>query len=526
VQDVYIEHLHGIGDQTEFEQPGGAWSAVGHHSEIIHVRGGRDETLDILTTTHNIGNITIETPIISPLYKSERRNLSLAWNVYDPANITAPFLAINSAPDAASLVAAFAGFGTPSQNLVYADAQHIGYHALGRIPIRGAAVQHSRALPETIAAPTAPPQDESEDSEDTSAPVAALQPTPGAAYNIGMPISFVPVDALDPNQQWSGYIPYDALPSVVDPTSGVIATANARITPDNYPYYLTDDWTDPYRVERIRQLLDTAHGLTPALMLSIQTDTHSDFDLFVANRLAYAIDHASPAALHNDTKRLHQAADLLRTWNGNLTPNSAAAAIVVAARSELWPMLLAGQLRARGVTSDRDINELSLLYTWEEKNTALENLLQHQPDRWLAPPYTNWDDMLTAAVAHALQQAPRNLDNWQYGDYHPVEIAHPIFGSHSILSGILGTRTGTGIHPNGGDSSTVKASGLHFGPSERFTADLSNPDATSANITTGESGNPTSAFYLDQFFAWLHGTTYKLPLNNPVVAHTLILTPN
>jgi penicillin amidase len=527
VQDVYIEHLRGSGDQTEFEQPGGTWATAAHHSELIRVRGGRDVTLDILTTTHDVGTTTIETPIISPLYKSERRALSLAWNVYDPANTTAPFLAINSAPDAASLVAAFAGFGTPSQNLVYADALHIGYHTLGRIPIRGAAVQHSRALPQTIAAPTAPPTEESDDSEDTSAPMAALQPTtPGETYDIGSLISFVPVDALDPNQQWSGYIPYDALPSVIDPTSGVIATANARITPHNYPYSITDDWTDPYRVERIRQLLDTAHGLTPALMLSIQTDTHSDFDLFVANRLAYAIDHASPTELHSDSKRLHQAADLLRTWNGNLTPNSAAAAVVVATRTELWPMLLAAQLRAHGVTSDRDIAELSLLYTWEEKSTALENLLQHQPERWLAPPFTNWNDMLTTAVAHALRQAPHDLNNWHYGDYHPVEIPHPIFGSRSVLSDLLGTRTGTGIQPNGGDSSTIKATGLHFGPSERFTADLSNPNATAANITTGESGNPTSPYYLDQFLAWLDGTTYKLPLNNPVVRHTLTLTPN
>jgi penicillin amidase len=189
-------------------------------------------------------------------------------------------------------------------------------------------------------------------------------------------------------------------------------------------------------------------------------------------------------------------------------------------------MLLAAQLRAHGVTSDRDIAELSLLYTWEEKSTALENLLQHQPERWLAPPFTNWNDMLTTAVAHALRQAPHDLNNWHYGDYHPVEIPHPIFGSRSVLSDLLGTRTGTGIQPNGGDSSTIKATGLHFGPSERFTADLSNPNATAANITTGESGNPTSPYYLDQFLAWLDGTTYKLPLNNPVVRHTLTLTPN
>jgi penicillin amidase len=526
VQDVYIEHLRGSGDQTEFEQPGGTWAAAAHHAEVIRVRGGRDVSIDIVTTTHNIGTTPIETPIISPLYKSEQRALSLAWNVYDPTTVTAPFLAINSAQDAASLVVAFAGFGTPSQNLVYADAQHIGYHALGRVPIRGEAVQHTHALPSLISAPVATPVEQSDDSEDDSTPTDVQAVAPTIDYKIGLPISFVPVDALDASQQWSGYIPYDKLPSITDPVSGVIATANARVTPDNYPYYLTDDWVDPYRVERIRKLLDGRHGLTPAAMLAIQTDVHSEFDLFVANRLAYAIDHASPSALHSDSKRLHQAADLMRSWDGDLTSKSAAATIVVAARSELWPMLLGAQLRAHGVTDDKEIAELSLLYTWEEKNTALENLLQHQPERWLAPPFTNWNDMLTAAVAHALQQAPHNLESWHYGNFHPVEIAHPVFGSRSLLSGILATRTGTGTKPTGGDASTVKAAGLHFGPSERFTADLSDTEATAANITTGESGNPISPYYLDQFFAWLHGATYTLPLNHPVVAHTLTLTPN
>jgi penicillin amidase len=526
VQDIYIEHLRGSGDQTEFERPDGDWSTAAHHFELIRVRGGHDVSLDILTTAHTIGTTLIETPIISPLYRSERRALSLAWNVYDPSTVTAPFLAINSAQDAASLVAAFAGFGTPSQNLVYADAQHIGYHALGRVPIRGEAVQHAHSLPALIAAPASAPAERNDDSEDNSPPADVQAVAPALDYTIGSPISFVPVDALDLSQQWSGYIPYDKLPAITDPASGVIATANARITPDNYPYYLTDDWADPYRVERIRKLLDGRYGLTPAAMLAIQTDVHSEFDLFVANRLAYAIDHASPSALHNDSKRLHQAADLMRTWNGDLTPNSAAGTIVVAARSELWPMLLNAQLRAHGITGDKDIAELSLLYTWEEKNTALENLLQHQPERWLAPPYTNWNDMLTASVAHALRQAPRDLESWHYGDFHPVEIAHPIFGSRSVLSDLLGTHTGTGIQATGGDASTVKAAGLHFGPSERFTADLSNADATAANITTGESGNPTSPYYLDQFLAWLHGTTYALPLNHPVVAHTLKLTPN
>jgi penicillin amidase len=528
VQDIYVEHLRGSGSQTEFQRPDSTWSPVTHNPEHIHVRGGRDITLDVLTTTHAVGSSLMQTPIISPLYKSEQRFLSLAWNVYDPHGITAPFLAINSAQDAASLVAAFSTFAAPSQNLVYADAQHIGYHTLGRIPVRGSLDHRQRALPSLITAPTSPDSDE----EDEATTPIALKPipeqTPAAPmidYTIGSPLAYAPVDALDPAHQWVGYIPYDELPSVIDPSYGVLATANARITPDNYPYAITDNWADPYRVERIRHLLDNRQKLTTADMLHVQTDVHSDVDLIIAQRLAYAIDHASPAALKANGARLHDAANLLRAWRGNLTPDSAAASITVAARTELWPMLLNAQLRVHGVNDDQQVADLTLLYLWGEKTTALERLIAHQPKRWLPTGFANWNDLLTAAVERAIAQAPTNLATWSYGSYHPVEIAHPVFGSQSFLSRLIGTRTGTGIQPLGGDATTVHAAGLHFGPSERFTADLANPDHTFANITTGESGNPSSPWYLDQFPAWLAGTTLPMPLNQPATTHTLKLLP-
>ncbi|WP_263379134.1 penicillin acylase family protein [Granulicella paludicola] len=524
VQDLYIEHLQGSGSDTQFQQLDGSWAPVTHHPENIHVRGGRDLTLDVLTTTHSIGTSTIQTPVISPLYKSERRALALAWNIYDPTAITSPFLAINSAQDAASLVNAFSTFGGPSQNLVYADAQHIGYHTLGRIPIRGALDHRQRALPSLIAAPVSPDTDE-DPTQLTVKPSPEQTPAaPVIDYTIGSPLANTPVDALDPTHQWAGYIPYNELPSIIDPPFGVLATANARITPDNYPYTITNNWVDPYRVERIRHLLDNRTNLTPADMLHVQTDVHSDVDLVIAQRLAYALDHASPSALHAD-KRLHDAANLLRAWHGDLTTDSAAATITVATRTELWPMLLSAQLRAHGVTDDKQNADLTALYLWGEKGTALERLIAHQPKRWLPANFPNWNDLLTGAVARALKQAPGNLATWKYGVYHPVEIAHPVFGSESFLSRLIGARTGTGLQPLGGDNTTVHAAGLHFGPSERFTADLANPDHTFANITTGESGNPASPFYLDQFPLWQAGTTLLMPLNQPTTSHTLKLLP-
>ena len=586
VQDVLIEHLRGSGNQTEYERPDHTWAAVGHQREVIRVRAGHDVTLDVLTTNTSIGTTTTQTPIISALYPSEHRALALAWNIYDPAVLNSPFFAIDAATDAASLVAAAANFGSASQNLVYADAHHIGYHLLGSIPVRGPAIQHPRATQPFILPDTTPAED---DEDESGAPSASLNappilssrpeaggrsgetpafvlastrynavilsgaqrsrrtpkvqtpPTPSAPstktlptapttpYTIGSPLSPVPVDALDLSQAWSGYIPYDQLPSVLDPSAGIIATANARITPDDYPYAITLNWADPYRVERINHLLSDAvasnHALTPADMLRIQTDVHSEFDLLIAQRLAYALDHT--ALTHKDP-RLLQAANLLRDWNGDISVNSPAAAIVAAVRPEIWSMLLAPQVRAHNHTriGNMQLDEILDLYKWGEIDTALELILQNTPARWLPHTFPNWNDFLATATQRVLSHAPHNLSTFTYGPDHPIEIPHPIFGSHSPISTMLGAATGTGLHPNSGDATTVKAAGLHFGPSERFTADLSNPDNTHANITTGESGNPASPWFLDQFQPWLNGTTFTLPLDHPTIQHTLTLTPN
>ena len=537
VQDLLVEHLRKTGSRIEYERPDHSWAPVIHHPELIRVRGGRNLHLDVLTTETKIGAKTIQTPIINPiiapLNSGDRRPLALAWTVYDPSTLAMTMLPMDSATDAASLVAAFAHFTTVSQNLVYADAHHIGYHLLGCIPIRGPAVQHPLN-------PAEPASAENGGASGAATAIASVaQPdllgTPAPDLRIGSPLSPGPVDALDASQAWSGYISYDQLPSVLDPSSGIIATANARITPPNYPYAITLEWTDPYRVERIDHLLQariqSGRKLDAAEMLRIQMDIHSEFDLVVAQRVAYALDHSS--LTHQDA-RLLQAANILRGWNGDDKRSSQAAVITAVIEQALWPMLLAPQISAYDQAryhvklDSLAVNRTIALYGWEESRTALELILQNTPARWLPPAFSNWNDFLTVATERSLNfiHAPQDLSRLNYGASHPVEIAHPIFGSRSFISRLLGVATGTGLHPNSGDRTTVKQTEIHFGPSERFTADLSNPDNTHANITTGESGNPASPWFLDQFQPWLQGSTFTLPLDHPTVAHTLTLTPS
>ncbi len=585
VQDVYIEHLRSTGSTTEYQRPDGSWSPVEHHAERIHVRGGSDISLDVRSTAHTIGSTQLQTPIISPLYPTESRTLSLAWTAFDPANVTSTLLAANAAKDGAALTAAFATFGGPTLNLIYADDQnHIGYHAIGRIPIRGLGLHHPiLAQPDTTPDPDATPAPADEDDEQTFAtpadlpapvrpvrtvrpvqtlrtggqgplplfreatyrprrrtrtrqPAASTRPQPGIHnpepasdipppapplnYTIGSPIPAVPVDALDPNVQWSGYIPYADLPAVIDPQSGFLATANARITPDGYPYAIALNWASPYRVERISRLLANSTGLTPADMLRIQMDVHSEFDLALARRMAYALDHS-----RRSSPRLHAAADILRRWDGEVAVDAPAPAIVAAARAELINLLLTAQIKAHDQASAQTSRpeDIARLYSWSEQGYALEQLVLHTPARWLPQGYADWNDLLSDAVDRGLTtaHAPANLATWSYSRTHPVELAHPLL-SNLFLEILLGVRTGSGPRVIGGDTSTIKATSHAFGPSERFTADLSSPAAATSNIPTGQSANPASPWYLDQLPHWLDGTTLTLRAEP---AHTLALTP-
>ena len=69
-----------------------------------------------------------------------------------------------------------------------------------------------------------------------------LRKTPNRGYR----------DGSDPEQQWIGLLPFDAMPHAIDPPRGWLATANNRLAGDDYPYPLFGTWASGYRAARIR----------------------------------------------------------------------------------------------------------------------------------------------------------------------------------------------------------------------------------------------------------------------------------
>jgi len=451
VEDVYIETFNADG---RYLTPVG-WKEPTHRRETIHIKGRHDQLVDVVVTRHG--------PIITSLLPGETRAVALRWTLYEGAHV--PFFAVNSAQNWTQFLNAFSQLDAPGQNVVYADVDgNIGYHTTGRIPIRA--------------------------TGDGS----------------------LPQDGSSNAHEWTGYIPFDKLPSVYNPPSGIIATANGRVTPDKYPYSISTGWEAPWRADRIYQVLESGKKFSAADMLALQTDIYSSFDQFAAERFVYSIDRA-----HNPSLRVKQACEIMRGWDGRMTANSAAPTLAVKARGELIKLLLEGKL---GPVS-------GIHYSWGMQSVWLETVLRNQPKRWFPGKFASYEELLAAAVEAAvdLPDAPQNLKEWNWGAVNAVEIQNPVLGHIPFLK----RWTGPGVQPQSGSGYSVKAVTRTHGPSERITDDLSNPDLSTMNIVTGQSGNFMSPYYMDQWKAWYEGTTFSLPYSAQAIennrVHKLILQP-
>jgi penicillin amidase len=465
VQDLYVENFN---DQSQYQTPDG-WKAPEVRREIIRVKGKPDVVVNVEVTRHG--------PIVTELSPGEARKIALRWTLYDGTRN--PFFHVDSAQNWQDFRRAFSEFDAPGQNVVYADVDgNIGYQATGKIPIRA--------------------------SGDGT----------------------LPVDGSNNAHEWTSYIPYDKLPSILNPASGIIATANGRITPDGYPFSISVEWEAPWRTGRIYRMLGSGTSgserkFSASEMLGLETDVYSELDRFMADKFVYAVEHAK-----NASPQAHKAADILRQWNGEMGADSAAPTIASRARSELKRLLLEPKLgpapqNSNGVSSALNWKN----YHWMMDTVWLENVLSHQPAQWLPQGFSNYDDLLSAALDEAVKKAPADLNSWKWGPENTLTIQNPVLGRIPILR----LWTGPGEQPQSGSGYTVKASGRDYGPSERYTADLSNLDASTLNIVTGQSGNFLSPYYMDQWKAWYTGRTFGLPFSKSALeesaTHRLMLQP-
>ncbi len=312
--------------------------------------------------------------------------------------------------------------------------------------------------------------------------------------------------------EWTGYLPFDQLPQALNPDSGLIVTANSKVVGPNYKPYLTDRWEEPYRTARIYDLLHDKHDLRPADMLKVQTDTFSYPHLFLADQLLAAARISTPR--DERTKKL---IDNLKDWSGIAEADSPEVSFLVGVRRAALDLILEPYL-----------GDQSNLYRWRT-TTFLQKILTDRPAKWLPPAYKNYDALLVAAADRAVGKLAEDsksphIEDWQWKRFNSLDMLHPI-GREGFLKKFLSITD----KPQSGTRYSVRAATKTHGPAMRFVANLANWDESILLIPAGQSGQPGSSHYTDQFSYWYEGRPIYAPFTDAAESkankHTLTLKP-
>jgi penicillin amidase len=499
VQDLFIERFDPA-DPTRYAFQG-AWERATVVREQIVVKGQAEPAIEEV-------RITRHGPVISSLIPGDSQQsavgakqseaergdtadsrpataaeaLALRWAALEPGQIMSSALLLNRAHDWQSFRAAVGAWVMPTQNFVYADVEgHIGYALGGALPIR--------------------------------------------AQGDGL----LPVPGWTGEYEWTGTIPRDELPHMLDPDEGFVVSANTRIAGDDYPYQLPGEYLPGYRATRIRQLLTQTAQHDAATFTAIQSDQRSLPGLDLA-ALAGRLAAASPAA--------RQAREALAAWDGELTAQSVGGAIYARLREKLLQEAyheVAGPLgQVSGVGAFAGLPGSA--YLWRALPQLLERVAPRD-DSWL-PAGRTGDDLLSkaweATIAELSDQLGDDVNEWRYGRYHTLTLRHPL-GAAAALAPLFNR----GPFPMGGDEDTVRmghaprkyaVQPFYIAPSYRQICDLSNWDRSLSIHAGGQSGQPGSKHYADLVEGWrtmqYHPMAWSRARVEDIVAERLTLEPS
>ncbi len=456
--------------------------------EEILVRGSDPVVLEVRATHHG--------PIVTDVDPrlADGPPIALRWTaIAEPDGALESIFRLATVDSFAEFRDAFRGFGAPSQNFVYADADgHIGYVLPGRIPIRANGARGGR-----------------------------------------------PADGASGEAEWTGLIPFEELPWQLDPTSGMIVTANNAAVDGGYRHFIADEWDRGDRARRAGDLLaamDSA-GITVEEMQRIQTDG----TLLRPARIIPALQAVSPATA--DGRLVQQ---MIREWQGRATvDNTGCAAYLVF------------ELTALRRVFDDELGDLARDYVGGDSSIErFTELLGTPDDAW-------WDDTRTperedgpTILAAALDETGAELratlgepTAWTWGRLHRAVFRDPTLGesgvapiefllnhgpvpvngaagavdnSHYDLSRVYPDPTNPEYAPVG----IERAFEVTVLPSYRLTIDMTRPDEARIIQTTGQSGHPFDRHYGDLIDDWQRGDTVPLPFTSAAIerAATDVLT--
>ena len=455
VQDLYIETFNPAApDEYRVHD---AWTKAQVYDEVIHVKGGADEHLQVMVTRHG--------PVVR---RAGDKGYALRWTATEPGGLgglTDTYGWLGKARNWEEFRNVMKRVWGPAQNAVYADVNgNIGYVMAARVPIRKKG--HGE----------------------------------------------IPVPGDTDDYEWTGYLPFEQLPQALNPDSGLIVTANAKVVGPSYKPYLTDRWEEPYRTARIYELLRDKGSLRPEDMLKVQTDTYSYPHAFLADQLSAAAKTTQPK-----DERTRKLIEGLKDWNGIADADSPEVSFLEETRRAAIALLLEPYL-------GKDTS----LYSW--RSTAfLQKILTERPAKWLPIGYKTYDELLTAAADRAVARLAEmskksRVEDWAWKRFDALYMVHPL-GRTGLLKDFLSITD----KPQSGTAYSPRAATKHHGPAMRFVANLANWDESIMLIPGGQSGQPGSGHYTDQFPYWYEGRPIYQAFSDVAEAHsrrhTLTLKP-
>ena len=472
VQDLYIEQIN-PSNPAQYKTPDG-WAAFKTRTERIQVKGKPDVTVVLRETRHG--------PVLSDaqaahggLLDLRRYVIALRWSALDADNQTVVAgIQANRAQSVDELKMALSHWHSPMQNVVMADVSgQVAYKAVGRVPLRRA------------------------DND-----LRGVAPAPG----------------WDARYDWVGWIPEAENPQD-DPAEtarrGWHATANQRITAPGYPHFMGQDWNDPYRFERIAQLLDAKAKHDVASMQQVQADQRSLATLQLLPTLQKAASSHPLAAA---------AQAQLKDFDGVMHARSAAPLIFAVWADELTRGLIAPRLGDA---------RFKALYGKRQFRKAVEGIMARNDAWWCAPRTceAQASDALGRALDRLQAQLGPDVARWQWGQLHQALSAHRPFGNVAPLATLFDVRV-----PTGGDNFTVNVG--QYWPNDpkvpfanrhaaslRAIYDLADLEKSQFIYQTGQSGLVFSPRYGDMRTEWAAVQYRPLQLNPATFRHTYQLTP-
>jgi penicillin amidase len=471
VQDLYIERVNPDNpDQVEFR---GQWENVQVIPETVHVMGkslpedfepttnmrvSYDAATNMTDIVFNV-RVTRHGPILNDVVKSLRNSsdaVAMKWTAIQPgASVIPALLMIDRAQSWDDFREGLRHWDIAAQNFVFADVDgNIGYQATGLIPTR--------------------------------------------AKGDGS----LPVSGWTGEYEWTGYIPFDKLPSRFNPQEGFIVTANNAIVDDKYPYFISRDWDAGYRAQRITDMIRAKDRLSVDDVKAI----HGDDTVLSADELMPYLN-----VLQAGTPTQKAALDALNKWDHVAKRDRVGASVFEALTyhviedtfgDELGPSL------AQDYVSAGPTQRAAIAMLLARPNDPMWN------DIGTTERTETRDDILQRAFEDACKELETRLGGdvaqWNWGRLHTTTFRNGSLGQSGIpiieaifnRGPVVTDGTTIAVNATSFDPELDNRYAVVWGPSERYIADLADWTHSLSVHTTGQSGLPYHKHYDDFIDLW------------------------